>query len=88
MLKARNGRRGTDPWGVFGGRVYNMGPYVDFHPGGKGEIMRAAGNMEGERLFREVHPWVSWENMLGECCVGILVAEGEGESRGEMDEMD
>ena len=40
--------------------------------------MRGAGKeKEGERLFNEIHPWVSWENMLGECLVGILVSEGE-----------
>lgn len=45
--------------------------------------MRAAGReREGERLFMEVHPWVSWEGMLGECLVGILVGEGDGEGGG------
>ena len=90
MLKKHNGRRGNTPWGVFGGKVYHLGPYADFHPGGVPQLMKAAGNTEGERLFREVHPWVSWENMLGECCVGILVSEEEGEGKGaeEMDEMD
>lgn len=65
-----------------------MTPYLDFHPGGVGEIMRAAGKeKDGERLFREVHPWVSWENMLGECLVGILVSENEGDGD-KMEEMD
>ena len=49
--------------------------------------MRAAGNENGEKLFMEAHPWVSWDNMLSECCVGILVGEHEGE-KNEMDEMD
>lgn len=67
-----------------------MTPYLDFHPGGVGEIMRAAGkDGEGERLFGEVHPWVSWENMLGECLVGVLVSEMEVSGEGNrMDEMD
>lgn len=53
--------------------------------------MRGAGKVgDGERLFNEVHPWVSWENMLGECLVGILVSESEvgGEEENELDEMD
>lgn len=69
-----------------------MTPYLDFHPGGRGEILRGAGKGEREmrRLFEEVHPWVSWEGMLGGCLVGILVGEGDerGEGRGGMDEMD
>ena len=89
MLKAHNGRKGTYPWGVFGGRVYNLKPYADFHPGGVPELMKAAGNEKGDALFREVHPWVSWENMLGECCVGILVSEEEGrKEEARMEEMD
>ena len=56
--------------------------------------MRAAGKeKEGERLFNEIHPWVSWENMLGECLVGILVSESEGKLSGDgggnvLEEMD
>ena len=54
--------------------------------------MRGAGR-DAAKLFMEVHPWVNWEAMLGECLVGILVAEGdEKEDRddgaGELDEMD
>ena len=68
---------------------------MDFHPGGVDQLMKGAGKeKEGERLFMEVHPWINWENMMGECMVGILVAEGEGEGQGgdggadKMEEMD
>ena len=61
---------------------------MDFHPGGKAEIMRAAGR-DGTDLFMEVHPWVNWENMLGSCLVGVMVPEeygmGEGGSLEDMD---
>lgn len=64
---------------------------MKFHPGGVGELMRGAGKVEdGERLFEEVHPWVSWENMLGECLVGILVPENEVARKegNDLEEMD
>ncbi|KPI39684.1 Cytochrome b5 4 [Cyphellophora attinorum] len=77
LLKQQTGRKGKDAWTSYKGRVYNVTPYLNFHPGGKAELLRAAGR-EGEALFMEVHPWVNWEGMLGECCVGILVGEGEG----------
>lgn len=73
------------------GKVYNLTPYMKFHPGGVGELMRGAGKVaEGEKLFNEKHPWVSWENMLGECLVGILVSENEvGKGEGnDLEEMD
>ncbi|KAH6847055.1 hypothetical protein B0I37DRAFT_287978, partial [Chaetomium sp. MPI-CAGE-AT-0009] len=55
MLKRMTGRRGKDAWTVLGGRVYNMTPYLPFHPGGEPELLRAAGR-DGTRLFGEIHP--------------------------------
>ena len=67
-----------------------MTPYRDFHPGGVGELMRGAGKVGiAEKLFNEIHPWVNWEGMLGECLVGILVSEEEAQAlESQMDEMD
>ncbi|KIX07047.1 uncharacterized protein Z518_05024 [Rhinocladiella mackenziei CBS 650.93] len=75
-LKQQDGRKGRDAWTVYHGKVYNITPYVPFHPGGPGEIMRGAGK-DAVKLFMEVHPWVNWDGMLGECLVGILVSEEE-----------
>jgi cytochrome b involved in lipid metabolism len=86
MLKSNNGRKGKPMWSSFRGKVYNLTPYVPFHPGGEGEIRRAAGK-DGERLFNEVHGWVNWDNMLGACVVGIMVSDGEG-GNDEMDRVD
>ena len=35
------------------GRVYNVTPYMEFHPGGEDELMRGAGK-DGTSLFDEV----------------------------------
>ena len=85
-----NGRKGRDAWSVWQGKVYNITPYLPFHPGGDGELMRVAGKEAG-KLFNEVHPWVNWEGMLAECLVGVLVDEGEDgleKEGGGLDEMD
>ncbi|KAI1621697.1 cytochrome-b5 reductase [Exophiala viscosa] len=89
QLKQQNGRKGRDAWTVYQGKVYNITPYVPFHPGGKGEILRGAGK-DSVQLFMEVHPWVNWDGMLSECLVGILVNdEDEADSKsGGLDEMD
>ncbi|KAI1500158.1 hypothetical protein F5X99DRAFT_253714 [Biscogniauxia marginata] len=88
MLRRQTGRRGKgDAWTALGGRVYNLTPYLPFHPGGEPELLRAAGR-DGTRLFGEIHPWVNYETMLAGCLVGLLVEEGEAESSGEMDAMD
>ncbi|RYP49718.1 hypothetical protein DL769_011050 [Monosporascus sp. CRB-8-3] len=89
LLKKQNGRRGRDAWTALGGRVYNITPYLRFHPGGEAELLRGAGR-DGTRLFGEVHPWVNYEAMLASCLIGILVAEGEegAGDGGKMEEMD
>ncbi|KAK2067857.1 hypothetical protein P8C59_001562 [Phyllachora maydis] len=75
QLRRQTGRRGTDAWMALAGRVYNVAPYADFHPGGVPELLRGAGR-DGTSLFNETHPWVNWEGMLASCLVGLLVDEG------------
>ncbi|TVY19488.1 Cytochrome b5 reductase 4 [Lachnellula arida] len=88
LLRQFTGRKGKDAWTVLGGKVYNITPYLPYHPGGEAELMRCAGK-DGTRLFGEVHPWVNWEGMLGSCLVGVAVEEGEAHGGvGGMEDMD
>ncbi|KAB8072555.1 hypothetical protein BDV29DRAFT_149507 [Aspergillus leporis] len=87
MLKIQNGRKGNDAWTSYQGKVYNITPYVPFHPGGKGELLRGAGK-DSAKLFMEVHPWVNWDAILSECLIGILVSENEGPTENSLDAMD
>ncbi|POS70405.1 hypothetical protein DHEL01_v211198 [Diaporthe helianthi] len=80
QLRQMTGRKGKDAWSVFSGKVYNISPYISFHPGGEAELLRAAGR-DGTRMFAEVHPWVNYETMLSACLIGILVDEHEVEQR-------
>lgn len=87
MLKQMTGRKGKPAWSSYQGKVYNITPYLPFHPGGEPELMKAAGR-DGEKLFMEVHPWVNWEGMMGSSClVGILVSESESQ-QSSLDDMD
>ena len=54
----RKHRKLEDCWTSIKGRVYNLSHYLNYHPGGVSEIMRAAG-LDGTSLFTEVHSWVS-----------------------------
>jgi len=36
----------------------------------------------------EVHPWVNWDNMLGECLVGIMVSEEQAPPQSSLEDMD
>ena len=91
MLKQQNGRKGREAWTSFQGKVYNITPYLPFHPGGKGELMQGAGK-DCTKLFMETHPWVNID-MLRECLVGIMVNEHEevnglANNSGGLDDMD
>ncbi|KAF1827139.1 uncharacterized protein K489DRAFT_311428 [Dissoconium aciculare CBS 342.82] len=85
QLKAMTGRKGKPAWSSWQGKVYNITPYLPFHPGGEPELMKAAGR-DGTKLFMDVHPWVNWENMLGPCLVGVLVPENYASS--SLEDMD
>ncbi|XP_061193532.1 cytochrome b5 reductase 4-like isoform X3 [Saccostrea echinata] len=67
---AKHNRR-NDAWIALRGKVYNITPYMEYHPGGDDELMRGAG-IDGTQLFDEVHKWVNYESMLEKCFVGKL----------------
>ncbi|GKT41500.1 cytochrome b5 reductase 4 [Colletotrichum spaethianum] len=83
MLKTMTGRKGKDAWMALGGRVYNITPYLPYHPAGVPELLRA---LDG--TGPKIHPWVNYETMLSACLVGLLVEEDEGSKPSAMDEMD
>ncbi|XP_062322502.1 cytochrome b5 reductase 4 [Osmerus eperlanus] len=70
------GRHNTreDCWTCIRGMVYNISPYMEFHPGGEEELMKAAG-IDGTDLFDQVHRWVNYESMLKECLVGRMAVK-------------
>ncbi|XP_030014189.1 cytochrome b5 reductase 4 [Sphaeramia orbicularis] len=63
-----------DCWTCIRGMVYNVTPYMDYHPGGEEELMKAAG-IDGTDLFDQVHRWVNYESMLKECLVGRMATK-------------
>ncbi|KAI9780139.1 MAG: hypothetical protein M1839_006976 [Geoglossum umbratile] len=72
QLRLNNKR--ASAWTTLGGKVYNITPYLPYHPGGERELMKAAGR-DGTKLFMEIHPWVNWDTMLGGCLIGMAVDE-------------
>jgi cytochrome-b5 reductase len=64
-----------DCWIAVHGKVYNVTPYLDFHPGGVDEMMRGAGK-DATNIFNEVHQYVNFASMLKKCHVGDYVPKG------------
>uniref|UniRef100_A0A8K9UQZ4 Cytochrome b5 heme-binding domain-containing protein n=1 Tax=Oncorhynchus mykiss TaxID=8022 RepID=A0A8K9UQZ4_ONCMY len=61
--------------------VYNVSLYMDFHPGGEEELMKAAG-IYGTDLFDQIHRWVNYESMLKECLVGRMALKASTALKG------
>ncbi|RCN51358.1 cytochrome b5-like Heme/Steroid binding domain protein [Ancylostoma caninum] len=64
----------NDCWIHIFGQVYDVTSYLEFHPGGIPELMRAAGT-DGTDLFNQIHAWVNYENMLKSCLVGRFTGD-------------
>ncbi|KAL2926114.1 Cytochrome b5 domain-containing protein RLF [Bienertia sinuspersici] len=58
-------------WTVLKGRVYNIYPYMKFHPGGADMLMKAVGK-DCTSLFNKYHAWVNADFLIEKCLVGIL----------------
>uniref|UniRef100_A0A8C6KK41 Cytochrome b5 reductase 4 n=1 Tax=Nothobranchius furzeri TaxID=105023 RepID=A0A8C6KK41_NOTFU len=78
-LQKHNSR--GDCWTCIRGMVYNVTPYIDYHPGGEEELMKAAG-IDATDLFDQVHRWVNYESMLKECLVGRLATKAAAAHKG------
>ncbi|KAG2500659.1 hypothetical protein HYH03_001425 [Edaphochlamys debaryana] len=60
-----------DAWMVLRGKVYNVTPYLRFHPGGPEILVKAAGK-DATALFTKFHAWVNADALLDKCLVGLL----------------
>jgi cytochrome b involved in lipid metabolism len=66
-----------DGWTALRGRVYNLTPYLKFHPGGA-PILRSALGKDCTKLFDRYHAWVNAEALLAPCLVGYLAKREAG----------
>ncbi|KAF4651993.1 hypothetical protein FOZ61_010002 [Perkinsus olseni] len=61
-----------DCWTVINGVVYDVTSYLDYHPGGRGELLQGAGK-DCTELFNVYHPWVSEEAILRNARLGPVI---------------
>jgi cytochrome b involved in lipid metabolism len=63
----------NDCWTVYKGVVYNISPFLKYHPGGLDEALKAAGR-DCTSLYDKYHPWVNADAVLGNLRLGKLEA--------------
>ena len=61
----------SDCWTIYKGYVYNVSPFMDYHPGGKAELLRGAG-IDATELYDKYHPWVNADAVLGPLKLGPI----------------
>jgi len=54
-------------------QVFNVTPYLHFHPGGLKYIMMGAGR-DATSLFNKYHAWVNIDFLMSQCLVGLVEA--------------
>lgn len=73
-----------DGWMALRGRVYNITPYLAYHPGGSDIVERCMGR-DATKLFDRYHSWVNVDGLIGPLLLGYLMVEPM-EGVGEIDE--
>lgn len=69
-------RTAESAWMVIRGLVFDVTPYLRFHPGGVEKLLIGAGR-DATSLFDKYHHWVNAQSMLDSCIIGCLVEEEE-----------
>ncbi|KAL3938199.1 MAG: hypothetical protein SGBAC_006840 [Bacillariaceae sp.] len=71
MSEIKKHNKEYDAWIVLRGKVYNIGPYLAYHPGGI-DIMRSVLGKDGTAVFDKYHRWVSIDGLVGALLLGSV----------------
>ena len=66
-----------DGWVILRGKVYNIVPYLAYHPGGS-EILEKCLGRDGTVLFDKYHSWVNLDGLIAPLLLGYLKIEKKG----------
>ena len=67
--------RNHDGWIILRGRVYNIGPYLPYHPGGV-NIFKSVLGKDATTLFDKYHRWVNIDGLIGPLLLGTVALSG------------
>ena len=67
--EVRKHNKNHDAWIILRGRVYNIGPYLPYHPGGV-DIFKSVLGKDASSLFEKYHRWVNIDGLIGPLLLG------------------
>jgi cytochrome-b5 reductase len=85
LEEVRQHRTADDAWMVLHGKVYNITPYLRFHPGGADILVKSAGR-DGTALFNKYHPWVNAHALLEKCLLGMLQQQAPAQQQQQQEQ--
>lgn len=68
-----------DGWISLHGKVYNITPYLHYHPGGVDILEKCLGR-DATALFEKYHRWVNIQGLIGPLLIGVLEEEKKADS--------
>jgi cytochrome-b5 reductase len=77
--EVRRHNKPYDGWMILRGKVYNIAPYLAYHPGGS-EILEKCLGKDGTVLFDKYHSWVNLDGLIGPLMLGYLKIEKKSSS--------
>eukprot|EP00537_Pseudo-nitzschia_pungens_P010578 CAMPEP_0172389156 /NCGR_PEP_ID=MMETSP1061-20121228/6126_1 /TAXON_ID=37318 /ORGANISM="Pseudo-nitzschia pungens, Strain cf. pungens" /LENGTH=190 /DNA_ID=CAMNT_0013119243 /DNA_START=438 /DNA_END=1010 /DNA_ORIENTATION=+ len=86
-LEIKSHDRPHDAWVVLKGTVYNLGPYIPYHPGGA-EIFKGLLGRDATGAFEKHHPWVSIDGLIGTLAIGTAATRDSVEDDDDSDDDD
>mmetsp|Transcript_3157 Transcript_3157/g.6977 ORF Transcript_3157/g.6977 Transcript_3157/m.6977 type:complete len:218 (+) Transcript_3157:265-918(+) len=74
LAEVKTHNKPYDGWMVLRGKVYNITPYLAYHPGG-GAILEKCVGRDATALFDRYHSWVNIDGLVGPLLLGYLLLE-------------
>ena len=72
LSEVRTHDKRHDAWIILSNKVYNITPYLPYHPGGM-DIMKGVLGKDATVLFHEYHTWINIDNLIGPLLLGSLM---------------
>ena len=72
LSEVRTHDKSHDAWMILSNKVYNITPYLPYHPGGM-DIMKGVLGKDATVLFHEYHTWINIDNLIGPLLLGSLM---------------
>lgn len=73
IAEVQTHNKSYDAWITLSNKVYNITPYLPYHPGGE-NIMKSVLGKDATILFHKYHTWVNIDTLIGPLLLGTLLA--------------